>query len=418
MKRVGCLLLLLWFLPVPASALTERGFKKLHVFSTILHYIEDNYVEEADEEELLKGAIDGMLRTLDPHSGYMSPEIYRELKVDTRGKFDGIGIEVTIKDGDLTIVAPLKGSPAERQGIKSGDKIIKIDGQPTEKLNLSQAVRLMRGKRGSKVTLTLRRPADKSEFTVSVVRQAIRVPSIKSELVENRFGYFSISSFQQETASSLKKALGKLSKERPLEGVILDLRHNPGGLLEEAIKVADLFLSDGVIVSTESRGQEIDKRVAKKDGNEPAVPMIIMVDGGSASASEIVAGALQDHKRALVLGTQTFGKGSVQTVIDLDDGGGLKLTIAKYFTPKGRSIQALGITPNIIVPEKAPNVDERPRLRERDLDRHLKGDESDGVSAGAPVEDYQKQAAIDYLKSWALFQRGDGKAEPTVPNKL
>ena len=395
-----------FFLPsLSLYALSEEGYKKLHVFTTTLHYIEENYVEETDEKELLEGAIRGMMSTLDPHSVYMAPEIYRELKVDTRGRFDGIGIEVAIRDGMLTVVAPIKGSPAEQKGMKAGDRILKIDVEATKNLPFMEAVRKMRGKRGSTVALTLERPDTKERYDVSLVRQLINVPSVKAELLEDRFGYFNISSFQQGTAKKLHKFIEQYSKKKPLEGIILDLRRNPGGLLEEGVAVSDLFLKQGVIVTTESRGVEIDRREAKNDGDEPVTPLIVLIDAGSASASEIVAGALQDHKRAVLLGMQSFGKGSVQTVVDLDDGSGLKLTVARYFTPNRKPIQAHGITPDIIVPAKITESEKkRAQVREKDLSGHLKGEGEDVLTAEQPATDYQKHMAIHHLKSWGLFQ--------------
>lgn len=405
MKRVLIFLFLCCLIIVPQAtfALTEKGYKKLHVFTTVLHALEDSYVDEIDEEAIISGAISGMLDALDPHTLYMSPEIYRELKVDTKGRFDGIGIEVTVRNNVLTVVSPIKGSPAEKSGVETGDQIVSIDGKPTEKMTLTEAVRMMRGKRGTSLHLLLKRQGVTDPLEVSILRDRIRVPSVRAELLEGKYGYISISSFQQDTVKSLRKSLDRISHPGALEGLLLDLRRNPGGLLDEAIAVSDLFLESGVIVSTESRGQEIDRQEAMRDGFEPGYPMIILVDGGSASASEIVAGALQDNKRAVLLGTQTFGKGSVQTVIDLGDGGGLKLTVARYYTPSGRSIQASGITPDIVVPAKRPPEESRTRIREEDLKGHLKGD----TPSQAPklvTDDYQKEVALDYLKSWSLFR--------------
>lgn len=345
-----------------SHALTDKGYQSLHTFSKVLHYIENNYAESVDDVELIQGAIQGMLGTLDPHSVYMSPEIYRELKVDTRGRFDGIGIEVAVRKGSLVVVSPIKGTPADDAGIKAGDRIVKINGKATIGLNLSEAVSRMRGKRGSKVTLTLRRDGVKNPFDVTVTRRIIKVPSIKAELLDGKYGYVSVINFQQGMSRALEKAIRELNKkvgnEGQIEGLILDLRKNPGGLLDQAVDMSDLFLKSGTIVSTESRGKEIDRREAHEKDTLPDYPMVVLVDGGSASASEIVAGALQDNKRAVIMGTTTFGKGSVQTVIDLDDGSGLKLTIARYLTPNGRIIQDLGIKPDVEVPEKPPGPKE------------------------------------------------------------
>lgn len=370
------------FLPSEASALSEKGYKALHNFTKVLHYIETNYANEVDEEELIDGAISGMLRTLDPHSVYMRPELYRELKVDTRGRFDGIGIEVTVRDRALTVVAPIKGSPAAKQGIRAGDKILKINGKYTKDLNLSEAVSMMRGRRGSHVTLTLGRKGRKRPLDVTITRRVIKVPSVDSRFLQGGYAYISISNFQQGTARAVRKALKKLSKKERIEGLVLDLRHDPGGLLDQAILVSDIFLSSGVIVTTRTRGEEIDRRVAHEEGTQPNYPIVILVDGGTASAAEIVAGALQDNKRATVMGTTSFGKGSVQTVIDLDGGSGLKLTIAHYYTPSDKLIHGIGIKPDVVVPARDPKK---------------KGDESKEKSRSS--RDYQLEKALEYLQS-------------------
>jgi len=385
---------IVWMIPSSSSALTDEGYKSLHTFSKVLHYIEDNYAGEVNEEELIQGAIRGMLATLDPHSVYMSPEIYRELKVDTRGRFDGIGIEVTVRKGSLMVVSPIKGTPADKAGIHAGDRIMRINGKTTTGLDLSEAVSLMRGKRGSRVNLGLMREGEKGLVDVTVTRQVIKVPSVKAELYDDKYGYVSVINFQQGTARSLEKSIKRMNKElrfntknkdAEIEGLIVDLRKNPGGLLDQAAAVSDLFLSKGTIVSTETRGKEIDRRFAHIDGTQPDYPILILVDGGSASASEIVAGALQDNKRAVVMGTKSFGKGSVQTVIDLDDGSGLKLTIARYLTPNGRIIQDQGIKPDIEVPVKPPSA---------------KKEGEDEKVSGAPV-DYQLERALEYMRSKA-----------------
>ena len=390
-----------------SSALTEKGFKSLHTFTKVLSYIEENYVEPIDEQKVIGGAIRGMLITLDPHTIYMSPEVFKELRVDTSGRFDGVGIEVTIRDGMLTVVAPIKDSPADRAGVEPGDKIIKINGERTDNMTLSDAVQKMRGRRGSKITLTISREKAKQPIDITIVRQKIRVPSVKKEVVDDHYGYVGITSFQEDTTKSLKKALKDLSKKDALHGLILDLRKNPGGLLDQAVEVSDLFLTKGVIVTTESRGRQVDKREATPEGEKYECPMVVLVDGGSASASEIVAGALQDNKRAMILGTRTFGKGSVQTVIELDDGSALKLTVARYFTPSGRSIQAHGIEPDIVVPATAPKVTEKKRrLREEELRGHLEapeGREAEEKPTTGVMKDYQVQVALDYLQSWDVF---------------
>lgn len=367
-----------------ASALSDKGYKALHNFSKVLHFIEENYVSEVDDQKLLQGAVQGMVSTLDSHSVYMSPEINRELKVDTSGRFDGVGIEVGIRDGYLVVVAPIKDSPAARAGIRAGDKIVRINGKATKDMNLGEAVTKMRGRRGSKATLTIVRDGAKP-FNVSITRQIINVPSVSSELLPGGIGYISISSFQQDTSKSVNKALERMSEKEPLRAVILDLRHNPGGLLEQAVEVSDLFLSEGVIVTTDNKGKEVDRREAHPEGTQPDYPMIVLLDEGSASAAEIVAGALKDNGRAKVMGKKSFGKGSVQTVIDLDDGAGLKITVAYYRTPSGRIIHDQGIMPDMEVEAKPPKV---------------KVEGEDGVKEiDAPKIDYQKRRAIDYLET-------------------
>lgn len=385
MRRISFILvcsLLAWSSSV--YALSEKGFEKLRIFSKVLTQIESNYVQAVDEEELVTGAIHGLTSALDPHSVYMSKEVYKELQVETGGRFGGVGIEVTLKQGWLTVVAPIEGSPAEKAHILPGDRIIKIDGHSTREMGLGDSVSKMRGKSGSKITLTISRDGVKNPFEVTFAREIIKVQSVKGEMMDGGIGYARITSFQTHTGRDLGKMLKKFKKTAPIQGLILDVRNNPGGLLEEAVSVSDLFLKEGLIVSTVSRSQEIDRKEATPD-DEGDFPIVVLVNGGSASASEIVAGALQDHKRAVIMGTQSFGKGSVQSVIELDDGSALKLTIARYLTPSGRSIQSLGITPDIVV-EDAPSP---------------KVDASDVSTPEPSVKvDVQRQRALDALHHW------------------
>ena len=387
-------------------SLSEEGFAGLDVFTRVLQYIEEGYVEEVDEKELLRGAIRGMLETLDPHTLYMPPKLYKELKADTTGVFGGVGVEITVQEDWVTVVAPLEGTPAEKAGILSGDRIVKIDGVSTKSMDFSETVQKMRGSKGSNIRLTLTRETLKQPFDVTLKREVIRVPSVRMEVVENQFGIARISSFQERTAAELRKVVKTFSKESKPKGLILDLRNNPGGLLDEAVDVVDIFLKSGTIVTTESRNKEvIDKREAREEGMEPTYPLIILVNGGSASAAEIVAGALQDSGRGVVLGTRTFGKGSVQSVIELSDGSALKLTIARYFTPKGRSIQAEGIAPDIVVePSLSKKKDDLfPRVREENLKGHLDSTVKSEEAEEEIIADYQKKIALDYLKSWDKF---------------
>ncbi len=386
-----------------AHTLSDKGYKALHNFSKVLHYIEENYVSEVDEEALLQGAVQGMVSTLDPHSVYMSPEINRELKVDTSGRFDGVGIEVGVRKGELVVVAPIRDSPAARAGIKAGDRIAKINGIATKNINLSEAVMSMRGRRGSRVTLTLLREGEKCPFNVTITRQIINVPSVDYELLGDGIAYASISSFQSGTARSLAKALKGMSKAEPIRGLVLDLRHNPGGLLEQAVEVSDLFLDHGVIVTTDNRGKEVDRREAFSEGTQPDYPIAVLIDGGSASAAEIVAGALKDHGRATVIGTTSFGKGSVQTVIDLDDDAGLKITIAYYRTPSGRLIHEQGVLPDIVVEAELPKV------KKAEVEAEAGEEETEGApEAVEPKVDLQRERAIEFLRSKAVIKRSEG----------
>ena len=309
----------------------ESAYGKLKVLADVFSIVERNYVEPVKANNLINGAINGMLETLDPHSNYMAPEVYKEMQTETRGSFGGIGFEITIRDKVLTVVAPIEDTPASRAGIQSGDLILRIDGKSTKDMTLMEAVKLMRGPQGTQVTITVMRQGFPEPKDFTLTRAIIPIRSVRFKSLEPGYGYIKISQFIERTFPDLENALNKVeSKEKPLKGLILDLRNNPGGLLEQAVKVADLFLESGMIVYTEGRveGQKMKFFVQKKDKVQD-YPMIVLVNGGSASASEIVAGALQDHGRAVILGTQTFGKGSVQTIIPLEDGSALHLTAAR-----------------------------------------------------------------------------------------
>lgn len=406
------------------SAGPDDAYRKLEIFTKVLHYVETNYVDEVDEEQLIYGAIGGLVDTLDPHTAFMPPDVYRRMKEDTQGKFGGIGIEVAAKERKLVVVSPLEGTPAARAGVEAGDVIVAIDGKSAEGMTTGEAVELIKGEKGTQVVLKLSREGWKHPREFTLTRDIIMIHSVSGVLLEHGLAYVRITSFQERTADELNSVLDDLSADGgPLTGLILDLRNNPGGLLDQAVRVADEFLSDGLIVTTVGRDQSRrEEEHAKRRGTRDDFPMMVLVNGGSASASEIVAGALQDQKRAVLVGTQTFGKGSVQTVIELDDGSGLKLTIAKYYTPSGRSIQEKGVTPDIYVPESDPaaNAPKRRRLRrERDLEGHLKNTDGDGTSPRklwSPeaeemvANDYQLQRAYDLFKVWSIFGR---KALPT-----
>jgi len=402
-----------------ACANEKDDYKKIEIFTDVLSLIRSSYVEDVDMDKLIYGAIRGMLNTLDPHSSFLTPEMYEEMQVDTRGEFGGLGIEITIKDGNLIIVSPIEDTPADAAGLQAGDQIIKINGKETRDIEIMEAVRMMRGPKGEAITLSVRRSGVPEPLDFTIVRDLIQVKSVKSKLVQSHYGYVRISQFQDRTGSDLKEHLIRLRRESgdQFQGMILDLRNNPGGLLDQAVAVADLFLSDGLIVYTEGREPEAQMKFsAQREGTEPEYPLVVLINGGSASAAEIVAGALQDRSRAIILGEQSFGKGSVQTIIPLDDKSGLRLTTARYFTPSGRSIQARGISPDIVVSQL--NVQSLEKsvapLREKDLDNHFQpasgqqnGQNQDISEKPDPeeIQDTQLQRAIDLLNGLHILKQ-------------
>jgi carboxyl-terminal processing protease len=327
-----------------AQALPDDTYKELQTFANVLAIVQKNYVEPVSTKSLINGAITGMLASLDPHSAYLTPDLYRDLEVETRGSFGGLGIEITIKNDVLTVVSPIEGTPAYDAGVKPGDEIIKINDDFTKGMTLTDAVKMMRGPKGSKIRLTLHREGIPDLFTVSVVRDVIKIKSVRNKELKEGYGYIRISTFQDGTNEDVEKAIEKFSKESQgqVKGVVLDLRDNPGGLLNQAVSVSDDFLDGGLIVYTQGREEnQQQKYFAHKKRGFADFPMVVLVNGGSASASEIVAGALQDQRRAIIEGTQTFGKGSVQTILPLDDESALRLTTARYFTPNGRSMPSV-----------------------------------------------------------------------------
>jgi carboxyl-terminal processing protease len=402
----------------------QEGYEKLEVFANILAMVQRHYVDDVTTKELVDGAIKGMLASLDPHSAYLPPDAYNELQVDTRGSFGGLGIEITLRSGILTIVSPIEDTPAFRAGVQAGDQIIKIDEEFTKDMNLMQAVKLMRGPKGSAIQLTIRREGVPDWIELEIVREVIRIKSVKHRKLEPGFGYLRITQFQERTDRDVRLAVKEFQdSDGGLDGMVLDLRNNPGGLLSQAVRISDLFLDSGMIVYTEGRlGSQEQKFFAHESDSLTEFPMIVLVNGGSASASEIVAGALQDHKRALVLGTQTFGKGSVQTILKLDQDtedqeSAIRLTTARYFTPNGRSIQATGITPDIVMESRLRDTGETQApemIREENLPRHLEGNEDEQprelpeegevVEETEEVEDAQLQRALELLKSWSVFK--------------
>ncbi len=355
---------------------TDKTYEELKIFSDILDIIEKNYVDPVDSKKLIRGAIHGMLKSLDPHSSFLLPNAYKELQIDTKGEFSGIGIVITMQENILRVISPIEGSPAYKAGIKSGDQIIKVDGEYTKDLELWEAVKKMRGKKGTSVVITVRREGQPEPMDFTIVRDVIPLQSVRSYSLKPGYGYLRITNFRDQTFNDAKGALKDLeSGATPLKGLIFDLRDNPGGLLDQAIKIADLFLETGRIVSIKGRSESHSKTYsAHSDEDKHAYPIVLLINEGSASASEIVAGALQDHGRALVLGATSFGKGSVQAVEPLRDGSGLKLTIARYYTPNGHAIQAEGIKPDVVVKERFVQESQTPekhRMHEKDLKNHI-----------------------------------------------
>ena len=402
----------------PVCANQEDDYKNLEIFTDVLSLVHSHYVEETDTEKLLYGAIDGMLGTLDPHSSFLTPEMYKEMQADTHGEFGGLGIEITVRDGTLIIVSPIEDTPADLAGIKAGDKIIKINGQPTRDIGVMEAAKLMRGAKGEAITISIKRLGATELQDFTIIRDIIKIKSVKSKLLQDHYGYVRVAQFQDRTSYDLKEHLHDLRQDNGghLDGVILDLRNNPGGLLDQAVAVADLFLPNGLIVYTEGRDAESQMTFSAQEvGTEPEYPLVILINGGSASAAEIVAGALQDHQRAIILGEQSFGKGSVQTIIPLGDDSGLRLTTARYFTPSGRSIQARGISPDIVVrPLLTPPREEADLLvREEDLENHFqplsaKQTEQQKKKSTELTQqekgDNQLRHALDLLKGINLFK--------------
>lgn len=407
-----------------SSAASGNDYESIELFTDVLAIVKKSYVEEVDTKKLIYGAINGMLSSLDPHSSFMPPETYKEMKIETKGTFGGLGIEISIKDGILTVISPIEDTPAYRAGIKSGDQILKIDDKYSKDLTVMDAVKRMRGTKGTKVTLTIMREGFDRPKEFPLVRDIIQVKSVKFKTLDEGYGYLRVAQFQEKTADDLRKALDSLHEANngKLRGLVLDLRNDPGGLLDQAVKVAENFIDEGkLIVYTEGREKESQMRFSSRKGDkQPNYPIVVLINSGSASASEIVAGALQDHKRAVVMGVQSFGKGSVQTILPLSDNSGLRLTTARYFTPSGRSIQAKGITPDIVVEkiELASTAEKKDsmHLREKDLENHFENDKKEPASEKSdslPLyktdeqvkSDYQILRALDLLKGWEILKK-------------
>jgi carboxyl-terminal processing protease len=432
-----------------AQALPDDTYKELQTFANVLAIVQKNYVEPVSTKELINGAITGMLGSLDPHSAYLTPDLYRDLEVETRGSFGGLGIEITIKNDVLTVVSPIEGTPAYTAGIRAGDQIIKINDDFTKGMTLTDAVKMMRGPKGSAIHLTLHREGVPELFTVAVTRDVIKIQSVKSKQLKDGYEYVRITTFQDGTSEDVTRTLDKFTKQDHghIKGLVLDLRDNPGGLLNQAVSVADAFLDGGLVVYTQGRlDSQQQKYFAHKKGDFADYPMVVLVNGGSASASEIVAGALQDQRRAIIEGTQTFGKGSVQTILPLDDESALRLTTARYFTPNGRSIQAVGITPDMVVEPPKPTLaalelpgaemGEDEEIHESDLLHHFKNSQAhpnhsakssgqNGAGASNPggstsnekgksaksQPDVQLDKAIGILEHWSKYKVELAKAD-------
>jgi carboxyl-terminal processing protease len=441
-----------------------KTYDDLEIFSDVLNLVETNYVDQVASTKLIEGSINGMLRALDPHSSYMTPESYKEMQAETEGEFGGLGIEITVENGVLTVVAPMEETPAWRAGVKAGDKILKVNGEMTHDMNLMDAVRKMRGKRGTPVTITIMRDGFEDAKDYTIMRDVIKVASVKNQMLPDNWGYVRIRSFSKDTSQETSKALAEMKKQG-MKGLVLDLRNDPGGLLNQAVEVTDLFVNKGdLIVYTKARMKSQDMRFsASKGASDAAYPMVVLVNHGSASASEIVAGALQDLKRAILVGTQTFGKGSVQTIIPLKGDAGLRLTTARYYTPSGRQIQGVGIIPDIVVEqpdedkptpltETKKEKEKRKAISEKDLPHALDVDKSKEkdkhtIPAVPPVKpgddkdresqdkskptletngkrplidmekDIQLQRAVSVLKSWEIIGSMGGARQATQPSQ-
>ncbi|HEX19282.1 MAG TPA: S41 family peptidase [Acidiferrobacteraceae bacterium] len=403
---------------IVSSAIAPLPYSQLRTFTEIFSRIKSDYVEKVDDKTLLQNAIRGMLSGLDPHSSYLDKVASEEIRISTDGKFGGLGIEVTMEDGFIKVVTPIDDTPAARAGLQPGDLIVRLNTKPVKGMTLGDAVKIMRGKPGSKIILIVVREGEGRPLEFTLTRAIIKIVSVKSRLLEPGYGYVRISAFQISTGKSLANAILKLHAKNkgPLKGLVLDLRNNPGGVLDAAVQVSDTFLTKGLIVYTEGRTSN-SKHKFRATPNDliQGAPIVVLVNEGSASASEIVAGALQDHKRAVIMGTKTFGKGSVQTIVPMSNGTKLKLTTARYFTPKGRSIQAKGVIPDIITEQvEIKKKKQRRRLKEADLSRHLKntgaGKEKlkKSKAASKAKRDFQLNEALNLLKGVNLFQKRAG----------
>ena len=399
--RTGLALAVLFLAPSVVSANQDEErelYEQLTLFGDVLEQVRRNYVDAPSDKELIEAALSGMMSSLDPHSSYMPPKNFEDMQVVTKGEFGGLGIEVTMENGLVKVIAPIDDTPASRAGMRPNDLIAELDGKPIMGLTLSEAVELMRGQKGTPITLTVLREGEDEPLEIRIVRDTIRIRAVRSRVEgpDKNIAYIRLTTFNQQTTKSLKEAFNKLPAEigsKNLAGFIIDLRNNPGGLLREAISVSDTMLDRGEIVSTRGRNDDDSSRFSARRGDmAKGLPIVVMINGGSASASEIVAGALQDHHRAIIIGTQSFGKGSVQSIMPLGNDGALRMTTARYYTPSGRSIQATGITPDIIAEQQLPeDLKDRKGRREADLRGALDGKDIDGSSNGVSEEDEKKK---------------------------
>ncbi len=409
--------------PAGAQSNTSETYRQLNLFGDIFERVRSDYVKEVSDEKLVEFAINGMLTSLDPHSSYLNAKNFRDMQVQTRGEFGGLGIEVTMENGLVKVVSPIDDTPAHRAGLKPGDLITHLDKEAVQGMTLSEAVERMRGPVDTDVVITIRR-LEREPFDVTITRAVIKIQSVRSR-AEGDVGYIRVTTFSEQTARGVERALEKFHAGlgAKMKGLVLDLRNNPGGLLDQSVKVADVFLDRGEIVSTRSRRSDDAQRFNAKPGDSAnGLPIVVLINGGSASASEIVAGALQDHRRGILMGTRSFGKGSVQTIIPLAGHGAIRLTTAQYYTPSGRSIQAKGIDPDIVVEQaRIETVNEEGRRRERDLRGALRnpdetgsdgkprsGRSDSGAPSSSPPEDYQLTRAIDLLRGLALYATRPG----------
>lgn len=394
----------------------QLPLEDLKAFSEVFGQIKASYVEEVSDHDLLENAIKGMLTGLDPHSTYLDKKSFKELQEGTRGEFGGLGIEVGMEDGFVKVIAPIDDTPAKKAGVQAGDLVIRLNERPVKGMTLTDAVKVMRGKPGTDIVLTIVRDGEEKPLKITITRAIIKVVSVKNRMLEEGFGYIRIASFQSRTGENLRQAITKLKKEndsKDLKGLVLDLRNNPGGLLNAAVSVSDAFLTSGLIVYTEGRVDN-SKMNFKATPNDllNGAPIVVLVNGGSASASEIVAGALQDHKRAVIMGEQSFGKGSVQTILPNNKGGAIKITTARYFTPAGRSIQAEGITPDVVLAKvKLESVDDAfVSIKEKDLSKHLSNPEGESSDTKTKEtkglsNDYPLNEALNLLKGINILRK-------------